>query len=383
MEIHVHDSLDAVDQHAWNALNTDDSPFLSHEFLHALETCGCLGRDHGWYPRYFMLQDETGLIAACPTYIKTNSYGEFVFDWAWAEAYEQHGVSYYPKLISSIPYTPAAGQRLLCHPDHDHTQLAGLLRDAVLKFAEESQLSGVHWLFTDTRDTALLAETGLHLRMDCQYHWQNRGYGCFDDFLADCTAKRRKTLRRERRSVREQGLEISVRSGDSLSPLEWKTVHTLYTATFDRKWSEASLSQDFFLTAGRTLGERMVIVFAHQGGDVVACAVLLRSRDTLYGRYWGCTKKFKDLHFELCFYQGIDYCIAEGLSRFEPGAQGEHKIMRGFVPTPTWSAHRLFHPGFNDAIGQYIHQERQLMEKRCESLHDLLPFKRDHKTSSV
>ena len=376
MEIHIHDSLGAIDARQWNALNPDNNPFLRYEFLHALETAACLGEEHGWFPRHFALRDKRGdLIAACPAYIKTNSYGEFVFDWSWADAYEQHGLRYYPKLVSSIPYTPAAGQRILVHPEHRHEQLAPVIARTALKFAEDSELSGIHWLFTNNTDTEILENSGLHLRLGCQYHWQNHNYATFEDFLAACTSKRRKTIRRERRSVAEQNLELETRSGDSLSAEEWETVCDLYVSTFDRKWGEASLNQTFFETIGQTMGDAVVIVFARLEGEIVACSVMLKSRDTLYGRYWGCYRQFRDLHFEACFYQGIEYCIRHRLQHFEPGAQGEHKITRGFVPTRTWSAHKLFHPGFDQAIGRYVEQEREMMEERCEELHSLLPFR--------
>lgn len=376
MEIHVHDSLEAINKHEWNTLNTQDNPFLLYEFLHALEVTGCLGEAHGWYPRYFtVFDDQSRLIAACPTYIKTNSYGEFVFDWSWAEAYEQHRIPYYPKLVSSIPYTPATGQRILVHPEQDYASIASILGRTIVEFARSSELTGVHWLFTDARDTKTLASEGLHLRLGCQYHWQNHDYGSFDDFLAACTSKRRKTIRRERRSVADQNLELSVRSGDTLTAEEWTLVCDFYTSTFDRKWGEASLNQAFFETAGKSMGEHFVIVFASYESEIVACSVMLKSAETLYGRYWGCNREFKDLHFEACFYQGIDYCIAHKIKYFEPGAQGEHKITRGFVPTKTWSAHKLFHDGFDEAIARYVDHEKQMMLERCEELHDLLPFR--------
>lgn len=378
MEIHIQDSLDTIDREAWNTLNVDDDPFLLYEFLSALETTGCLGENHGWYPRYFTIRDENKtLLAACPAYIKTNSYGEFVFDWSWADAYRANGLDYYPKLVIGVPYTPATGRRLLVHPQANYPELAKMLAQAVRQYANDSHLSGVHWLFTDQRDTQTLEENGYRLRLGCQYHWQNRDYANFEEFLGECTAKRRKTMKRERRSVSEQDLHISVRSGDSLSGEEWRIVCDLYTSTFDRKWGEASLNLAFFETAGKTMGERFVIVFATFEEDIIACSVMLKSRDALFGRYWGCYREFRDLHFEACFYQGIEYCIRHKLKRFEPGAQGEHKIPRGFVPTKTWSAHQVFHFGFDAAIGRYLVQEKEAMMERCEELHGLLPFRRD------
>lgn len=376
MQVRVQDSLASIEAADWNGLNSRGNPFLRHEFLLALEQTGCLGEEHGWYPRYFTVHSEDGaLLGACPAYIKTNSYGEFVFDWSWAEAYEQHGLQYYPKLVVSVPYTPVTGRRLLTANDCSQEEVATLLIAAVHQYAGDEKLSGVHWLFPLDEDRALLEKApATQLRNDCQYHWHNRDYADFDAFLADCTAKRRKTIKRERRSVIEQDLRIEVRSGDSLSEAEWSTVCTLYTSTFDRKWGEASLSEAFFQQAGRTMGESFVIVFAYDSDGVAACAVMLRDEETLYGRYWGCFRQYRNLHFETCFYQGIEYCIKHSLKRFEPGAQGEHKITRGFRPTLTWSAHRLFHEGFSQAIGRYLDEERAMIEKRREHLNTLLPF---------
>ncbi len=380
MEIQLHDSLSAIDKNAWNALNQDDSPFLLYEFLHALETTACLGENHGWYPRYFILIDEKqNLLAACATYIKTNSYGEFVFDWNWADAYAEQGLQYYPKLVVGIPYTPATGQRILVHPEQNYEYFSNILISAITKFAKETNLTGIHWLFTNERDTASLEKKGLQLRLGCQYHWFNNNYQTFDDFLAECTSKRRKTIRRERRSISDQRLRLETRSGDSLTLDEWHSACDFYSSTFHRKWGEASLNQAFFEIAGSTIGDRFVIIFAYYEDKPVACSIMLKSNHTLYGRYWGCNQQFQNLHFEACYYQGIEYCIRNQLKCFEPGAQGEHKIPRGFKPTKTWSAHRLFHSGFNNAIAHYLKQERQVLEERCEELHELLPFRQKDK----
>ncbi len=380
MEIQIHDSLDAIDKEAWNQLNTGDSPFLLYEFLHTLEATGCLGKKHGWYPRYVVIIDDSDeLIAGCASYIKTNSYGEFVFDWAWAEAYERNKLQYYPKLVISVPYTPATGQRLLVRADQDHATLSNMMARALLQYAADSKLSSVHYLFTDKRDTEALEKLDLRLRLGCQYHWQNNNYECFDGFLNECTAKRRKTIRRERRSVSDQNLDLIVRSGDSLTSIEWNHVCELYTSTFDKKWGEASLNPAFFKTAGQLMGDRFIIVFCYSEEQLVACSVMLRGGDTLYGRYWGCYTDYRDLHFEACYYQGIEYCIKHKLKYFEPGAQGEHKIPRGFVPTKTWSAHKIFHTGFDEAIGRYLTQETNTMHSHCEELQKLLPFKQKRK----
>jgi predicted N-acyltransferase len=384
LQIEIRDSLAEIEVDAWNGLSVDGNPFLRHEFLHSLQTTGCLGEATGWYPRYFLLWLETEagneLIAAVPAYLKTNSYGEFVFDWAWAEAYEKNQLDYYPKLVSSIPFTPATGRRLLIRADQPFEETLELLSSAIRQYADSEDFSGVHYLFVTKAESDALTQTGHMKRMDCQYHWQNDGYADFDDFLSRCTSKRRKTIRRERRHVHDAGLRVERRLGDTLSEKEWRWVHTFYQSTFDRKWGNPSLTQDFFERVGRLMGTNMLIVFAYDETDEqpewpVACSIMFIGETTLYGRFWGCRAEYNSLHFEACYYQGIEYCISHNLQSFEPGAQGEHKITRGFVPTLTYSAHHIKHPGFRDAIAKYLDQECQHVELRCTGLNDLLPFK--------
>ncbi|NND91605.1 MAG: GNAT family N-acetyltransferase [Granulosicoccus sp.] len=415
-QIEVRDSLALVPSDQWNALCRDGNPFLRHEFLHTLDETGCLGKVTGWYPRYFLLwSGEDGdreLTGAVPAYVKTNSYGEFVFDWAWAEAYQQHQLEYYPKLVSSIPFTPATGRRILVRNDQPEQHSIRLLARAVQQFSDSQGYSGVHYLFlTETESDILCAHesTGTvsdlevaandpgarpatqsipdaesvaeHLlRLDCQYHWQNDGYTDFDDFLARCTSKRRKTIRRERRYVSDTGLRLTQRLGSSLSAAEWRWVHDFYQSTFDRKWGNPSLTQAFFMAIGDKMGDQVLIVFAYDDNDEqphwpVACSIMFIGATTLYGRFWGCRKDYNSLHFEACYYQGIQYCIDHGIRHFEPGAQGEHKISRGFIPTITRSAHYIRHAGFREAIADYLSRERPHVRQRCAGLSDLLPFK--------
>ncbi len=444
LQLEVRDSLESIPAEHWNALCDDGNPFLRHEFLHTLDDTGCLGKSTGWYPRYFLLwsgeDDSRELVGAVPAYVKTNSYGEFVFDWAWAEAYERHQMEYYPKLVSSIPFTPATGQRLLVRSDQPYEQTVSLLARAVRQFADSQGYSSVHYLFLTERESDILsavepaaakdsqavttpeaggsndgtaerqvddendsrrasgegdandeepdatdielpAQANDHLkRIDCQYHWQNDSYRDFDDFLARCTSRRRKTLRRERRYVSDAGLRLEQRLGSSLSQTEWRWVHRFYESTFDRKWGNPSLTLEFFEAIGKKMGDQVLIVFAYDDSDEqpewpVACSVMFIGSSTLYGRYWGCRRDYNALHFEACYYQGIEYCIANGIAHFEPGAQGEHKITRGFLPTITRSAHYISHPGFRDAIADFLSQERPYIEQRCSGLSDLLPFK--------
>lgn len=376
MHLERHQSLEAIDAGEWNAL-VGDFPFLRHEFLVALERHGCVGREFGWRPHYLILRDgpDAPIAAATPTFLKGNSYGEFVFDFAWAHAYERHGLAYYPKLIAAAPYTPATGPRLLVAPGRDHAATAAALVDAACRHCDEMQWSSLHWLFPHERDGTTLREQGLLLRTDIQYHWTNPGYRDFDDFLDRFTSRKRKKARRERRRVAEQGISLSWRHGHEMDSSEWALAHHFYEATFERKWSLPVLTRGFFEEIGRTMGEQIVVVFAHHGGRDVAGAILFRGGDTLYGRYWGCDADYHSLHFEACYYQGIDYAIAHGLRRFEPGAQGEHKIARGFLPVYTQSAHWIRHPRFREAIADYLERERALMEDRHRALEAESPFR--------
>lgn len=381
--VEIRGSLADVEAAQWNALNADGNPFVRHEFLYGLEVTDCLGDASGWYPRYALVFDGDALIAGCAAYLKTNSYGEFVFDWAWADAYQRHGLPYYPKLVVGIPFTPATGPRLLIRADQPWEACARLLARVLEQYAQQEECSSVHHLFVTEREHALLTsdDDSAHLpRLDCQYHWRNPGYQCFDDFLAGCTSKRRKTLRRERRHVSDAGLRLERRLGNSLTSEEWLEVHELYASTFDRKWGNPWLTAAFFQRMGDTFGDSTLIVFAFDPADdepekPVACSVMFQGGSCLYGRYWGCRREYHSLHFEACYYQGIEHCIENNIERFEPGAQGEHKITRGFEPTLTRSAHAVFHPGFRDAVAGFLDEERDYVRQRCEGLTDLLPFK--------
>lgn len=378
LEVRIHDSLETVAADEWNRLGGDQEPLLSHEFLIALERNGCLGDKFGWYPRHVIIRDCSGkLLGAMPMYIKTNSYGEFVFDWSWASAYERVGLAYFPKLVVSIPYNPIIGPRLLVDGDaNTHAMKSALIAHAV-QFAKAHGCTGVHWLFTTEEDTRELASHGLMLRLGCQYHWHNHDYTDFDHFLAGFRSEKRKKLRRERRRVQEQAIALKLVHGNEADEDHWRLVHHFYISTFDRKWGYPTLSLGFFKEIGRTLGERIVLVFAEHKGRTVACAANFRSNEALYGRFWGCDRHFHSLHFEACYYQGIEYCIRHGLKRFEPGAQGEHKIPRGFLPTRTWSAHWIAHDRFKCAIADFCRAEQATMEHQCEALMALSPYRED------
>jgi predicted N-acyltransferase len=381
VQVRIEESLAAFAPAEWDALTGGREPFLSHAFLNALETQGCLGQEFGWFPRHIALRDASGeLIAAAPAYIKTNSYGEFVFDWSWASAYRQYGRRYYPKLVVSVPYTPASGPRLLIRPGPS-ADAADELRDrmieAAIEYAQAQGLSGVHWLFTDPADTARLQAAGLSLRLGCQYHWSNAGYASFDAFLARFTSRQRKKVKRERRRVEEADVRVRMLHGDEIDEAMWPLLHRYYVETFEKKAGIPTLSLGFFRSTARSLGRQLVVALAEHGDRPVAAAINYRSEDTLYGRYWGCEQDFHSLHFETCYYSGIEYCIEQGLQRFEPGAQGEHKISRGFLPTETWSAHWVADEAFRGVIADFCRREEEAMRTMCSELMTHAPFRED------
>ncbi len=378
VQIEVGAALNTIEASEWNALCHQDNPFVRYEFLSALETNQCVDPEFGWRPYHMLIKDENGkLLAAAPTYLKTNSYGEFVFDFAWADAYERSGAAYYPKLICAAPFTPATGPRLLVHESQDYKTCASTLLSAAIAVTDKQGISSFHWLFTMDDEADLMDEHKYLRRMGCQYIWVNDDYKDFDDFLSRCTSKKRKNLKRERKRVAEQDITLDLRHGSELAKKDWQDVINFYLDTFNRKWGTPTLNVAFFTEIGKTMGDDIIVVFALHNEERIACSVMFKGGDTLYGRYWGCHEDFHSLHFETCYYQGIDYCIKNGLKRFEPGAQGEHKISRGFVPTPTWSSHYIRDEGFRSAVAQFLKQETPLMKKRCEDLHELLPFKQE------
>lgn len=376
LDLSIADSLEAVPAEQWNALSGTDNPFLRHEFLVALERHGAVGRRFGWLPRFVLARVNGRLVGAVPMYLKTNSYGEFVFDWGWADAYERAGLRYYPKLVVAVPYTPVTGSRMLLAPDAQ-TEVATRLVEHALEFARELRVSSLHWLFPPDDELAHLQGHGFARRVGVQFHWENRGYRDFDDFLDTFTASKRKKLKRERRRVRDQGVELEVLHGNEMGPTQWESYHDFYAGTFDRLGGVATLPRGFFEEIGQSMGDQVVVVFARHRDRDVAAALSLRGPDALYGRHWGCSEAFHSLHFETCYYQGLDYCIRHGLRRFEPGAQGEHKVSRGFLPVRTWSAHWIAHTGFRAAVDDFLDREEQGMSYYLEAMREHSPYKQE------
>jgi predicted N-acyltransferase len=364
-----------IDAAKWNRL-AGGSPFLRHEFLVALERTGCVGADTAWQPNHLcVLNDDQALIGAMPLYIKYDSRGEFVFDWGWAHAYEQAGLEYYPKVVCAVPYSPVTGQRLLIATDTDYVQIAAALIEGARALSDRIAASSLHVLFPTEVEQRYLSAAGLHRRKGYQFHWQNRGYADFDAFLAGFTSAKRKKVRRERRRIEDANIRFEHLSGDRLTEAEWDTVFEFYERTFLRRGRMPYLNRAFFAEIAATMPENLIVIVARYGTKLIASAICLRSDDTLYGRYWGSLADFHSLHFEACYYQGIDYCIATGLERFEPGTQCEHKISRGFVPTATWSNHWLANSEFDSALADLLQREEDHVNTYMRELSEHLPYR--------
>jgi len=374
MNIKVHETLHDFTPQQWNHLLENDYPFMRHEFLVALEDNNCTGETFGWRPKHIAIYEENKLVGALANYEKTNSYGEFVFDSAWADAYQRHGFLYYPKWVVASPYTPATGPRLLVAPDANHELISTALIDTSL-VKMPKQVSSLHYLFTNEHETALLESRGFFRRVGCQFQWQNQGYETFDDFLNQLTAKKRKNIRQERRYANRADVEIEIISGDKATEEQLIAAEMFYRKTFDEKWGTATLNIGFFRQIAQTMGKQLLLILASREQRYIAGAILFIGNNTLYGRHWGCIEDHDHLHFEICFYQGIEYCIKHGLKHFEPGAQGEHKISRGFMPTITLSAHWIRHPEFSRAIQQFLQDEAEAMKHYCKQMSERSPYK--------
>ena len=374
-----HSALDEIDAGAWNALLPEDNPFISHAFLSGLEQHGCLRADYGWRAHHLGLYERGELIAAAPLYLKYNSHGEYVFDWSWASAYERAGLDYYPKLLAAVPYSPVTGARLLVAPGGRASTLRSTLAQTLAATIQGAGLSSAHVNFVDDADAETMTEAGWLPRFDWQFQWTNAPqaggrWRTFDEFLADLTHKKRKNIRHERAQVERAGVVCEIRHGDQLGAAEWRTIHDLYLNTFAERGNHPAMTLKFFRHLGAVMPRQVLAVLCRRGNEVVAMALLLRSSTTLYGRYWGCRENVPGLHFEACYYQGIQYCLENGLTRFEPGAQGEHKLARGFLPTRTRSFHFIADARFRTAIGDALRREARLLESHGSELMAHSPY---------
>jgi len=372
----LHRSIAEIPAPEWDACAGDANPFVSHAFLSAMEDSGSTTARTGWLPQHAVLRAPDGaVVAAAPMYAKTHSYGEYVFDHGWAQAFERAGGKYYPKLQVAAPFSPVPGPRLLARPGSGvpMTALAGALAQA----CEQLDLSSVHVTFCTEDEWTALGDAGWLQRIGMQFHWDNPGYANFDDFLGLLSSRKRKVLKRERRDANACGLEFLTLTGTAITEAHWDAFYRFYQSTVDRKWGSAYLTRKFFSMLGERLGEKVVLMLATNAGKPVAGALNLRGADTLYGRNWGCVGDYPFLHFELCYYRAIDFAIEHGLKRVEAGAQGKHKIQRGYLPQTTYSAHWIAHAGFRRAVENYLREEREDTSREMAALSEWSPFREE------
>jgi len=372
----LHAKIADVDAADWDACAGSDNPFVSHAFLSALEDSGSANSRTGWLPQHAVLRDGGGaVVAVVPIYAKSHSYGEYVFDHGWAHALERVGVSYYPKLQVAVPFSPVPGPRLLRRPGSGVP--ISVLANALEQACDSHKLSSVHITFCTEEEWNGLGDAGWLRRLGMQFHWENNGYASFEDFLGALSSRKRKVLRRERRDANAAGLTFHALSGSDITEAHWDAFYRFYRSTVDRKWGSAYLSRSFFSLVGERLGRRVVLMYAENGGKPVAGALNLAGETALYGRNWGCRGDWPFLHFELCYYRAIDWAIEHGLQRVEAGAQGRHKIQRGYMPKPTYSAHWIAHVGLRRAVGNFLEEERMGVRAEMAALAEGSPFRRE------
>ncbi len=375
MEVKQIHSMAQVDCTVWNRLAGDAYPFLRHEFLSALEQSGSVSEQTGWEPAHLLVTEADELVAFMPLYLKRHSWGEYVFDHQWAQAYQQQGVDYYPKWLTAIPLTPCQGERIVFAEAVNPVEVMQVLLDFIKQLSDKLGISSWHCLFPVEQQAELLRSLGLSLREGVQFHWFNRGYGDFNDFLQTLNAGKRKMLKRERRRVSEQGVSLLRIAGPDVSEVQWRAFFQFYTMTYLKRGSQPYLNPAFFQQIAATMGEQLLLVLAVKDDNYIAAALSFVGADTLYGRYWGCHEEYNSLHFEVCYYQGLDYCIEHGLKRFDSGAQGEHKIARGFEPITTYSAHWIKDARFAKSIEHFLVREQQAIRLYKQDAASYLPFK--------
>ena len=366
MKIQHHSSVSEIPHELWDSLTEADFPFLDHAFLRALELGGCVGHGTGWSPRHLTVWKGGKLVGSCSLYLKSHSYGEYIFDWEWAHAFERYHLDYYPKMVSAVPFTPATGRKLLVHPEACREKVEKALLKKAFEITREAGASSLHFLFSRREENRAFEEAGCRIRNTFQYHWRNPGYRDFEDFLSRLKRKRRKDILRERREVEKQGVTIETLENDAIEPLHVELMYRFYLSTIDKKWGSAYLSRDFFSAILERMRPYLVLILARQNSQWVAGSINYRKGKGLFGRYWGCVREFRFLHFELCYYRTIDYAIRYGYRFFEAGAQGSHKVQRGFLPEVTYSAHWIQHPGFRKAIFDILDQEKQALKMGLE-----------------
>ncbi len=377
MEVIQINSMSQVDSTSWNQLAGDAYPFLRHEFLLALEQSGSVCQKSGWIPAHLLVLDDDSLIAFMPLYLKKHSWGEYVFDHQWAEAYHQQGLEYYPKWLTAIPLTPCQGTRIVIKESISSLKVTQALLSFIKQLSEQHNVSSWHCLFPTLQEAELLKSLELSIREGVQFQWFNNHYQDFDAFLQTLNTSKRKMIKRERRRIQEQDIRLLRISGAKVSPLQWQIFYNFYSITYLKKGSQPYLNLAFFQQIAATMGEQLLLVLAFKDDLPIAAALSFIGRETLYGRYWGCDEEYNNLHFETCYYQGLDYCIENGLQRFDSGAQGEHKIARGFEPITTYSAHWLKDKRFAKAIEDFVTEEKIMLARYKQKASTFLPFKQE------
>ncbi|MCY4264685.1 MAG: GNAT family N-acetyltransferase [Gammaproteobacteria bacterium] len=378
LSLQFFDSIASIGRSQWNRLSGVDNPFMRYEFLHALECTGCTTAGTGWQPYHvavFCEDDKTCPVAVMPLYLKTNSQGEYVFDWSWANAYHRRGEEYYPKLVTAAPFTPSQDRRLFVSQEQDQHSIYAFIVEKIKEQAEILNVSSWHVLFPEKHEHEQLKKLGIQGRIATQFHWYNRGYESFDDFLKHLNSRKRKSIRKERHQVTEQGISFICTEGGAISEQQWEDFYLFYQTTYLIRGMQGYLKRSFFLTLAETMSDQLFLINAVKEGEVIAAALFFKNSEKLFGRYWGCREDRQFLHFETCYYQGIDYAIAHGHQSFDSGAQGEHKIQRGFEPIITCSNHWIAHAGFAGAISRFLEEERPHILAYQKDAAKLLPFK--------
>ena len=367
--------MSAVSPAQWCELTDSDFPFSEHDFLSALEETDCVGEESGWIPCHLTIWKNDMLQGALYLYEKNNGYGEYIFDWGWAQAYERNGLNYYPKLVSAVPFTPATGRKLLVHPDANAAQVRKKLLEEALDCMRSRNCSSLHFLYITAEELPVFNSMGFLVRHSFQFHWKNNNYQDFDQFLSTLKRKRRKEIIRERKQIKEQMITVSVLEGDDITREHIAQMYKFYISTISRKWGHPYLSLEFFYRIQQTMLKRLVLILAYVDEDCVAGTINFQKGDCLYGRYWGCKGNYRSLHFELCYYQPIEFAIRKGISLFEAGAQGEHKIQRGFLPELTYSAHWVEHKGFRSSISNFLEEEKESIRQGIKEFSPHSPYR--------
>lgn len=369
-------SITEVEKRKYDSIQPDNNPFFEFDFLFALEKSGCVGPGTGWEPRHLLLREGKKLVGAVTFYLKTDSYGEYIFDWQWARAYQDAGLRYYPKAVAGVPFTPTTGPRIIVRKDYDYETCARALIKKLVEVCSLKSLSSIHFLFVTEEEQELLSDCGFLSRLTHQYHWHNSGYLCFDDFLGDLRSGRRKQIKKEKRRLGDLGVEISVLEKEQIRREHIDSIWEFYVSTNSRKWGSAYLNREFFDSVFETYREKTVLVIAQIDGHPVGGTINFRKGDKLYGRYWGCNIEIPYLHFECCYYRPIEFAIDNGINVFEAGAQGEHKFLRGFEAVPVYSSHLFFNPGAQRSIDNFLREERPYMRSLISEYNRHSPLKR-------